>query len=71
MNNLYFSGSKVVDILPLISSGRAKAVLPVFSYDKKFRIVVAYDESVGLDPKEILKTIENEFDEIERKYHIS
>jgi hypothetical protein len=71
MNYLYFSGSKVVDILPLISNGRAKVVLPVFSYHRKFRVFVAYDESVGLDPKEILKTIENEFDEIERKYHIS
>jgi hypothetical protein len=30
---------------------------------------VAYDESVGLNPKDLLGTIENELQQIERKYN--
>jgi hypothetical protein len=69
IKELFYSGCKVVDILPIISTGRIKAMLPVFSYNKKFRVVVAYDESVGLNPKDLLGTIENELQQIERKYN--
>ena len=69
IKELFYSGCKIVDILPIISTGRVKAMLPVFSYNKKFRVLVAYDESVGLNPKDLLGTIENELQQIEKKYN--
>jgi len=69
IKELFYSGCKILDILPIISTGRIKAMLPVFSYNKKFRVAVAYDESVGLNPKDLVGTIENELEQIERKYN--
>lgn len=65
---LIYAGSKVIDMLPIISTGRAKVFLPIYSYNKQFRFFVNYDESVGIDPNELINTIDEILNDLEKKY---
>jgi hypothetical protein len=58
-SNLIYASSNVTDILPVISTGRCKMFLPVFSNNQNFRFLVCYDDSVVLNPQELIKSMES------------
>jgi hypothetical protein len=62
--HLFYGGSKVLEIIPILNSGRLKTFVPVFCYCKKFRLVVAYDTSLKREPTELVQCIQDSMEEI-------
>ena len=69
--NLVYCGSKVLDIIPITTTGFSHVFTGILSYSGHFRIIVCFDKSLQLDPNQFLKCIDHElkkFSENHRNY---
>jgi len=61
---LYYAGSLVTDIIPIVSSSGIKTTFIIFSYNNKFRFNVCSDEKAKLNRDEFVSIMENKLEEI-------
>lgn len=61
---LFYYGSKVTEIIPVLSTTGIKTAIPVFSYNDKFRFLVSTDETAKINRDEFVAVIEQTLDEM-------
>jgi hypothetical protein len=60
-NNLYYSGCKIIDMIPFITPGVTSSFIGIITYSGKFRFSICFDSVLGTDPELVLKYVAEEF----------
>jgi len=63
---LFFSGCKVEKIIPIASTQRIMAFVPIFSYNSEFSFSMSVDVESGIDNEKFIKYLEEELLEISK-----
>jgi hypothetical protein len=56
---LIYGGMKVIESFALTSCAQVKSCIPIYSYNKKFRIIYCGNAALDFHPRELIKHIEN------------
>ena len=67
---LYYSGSKVTELICYTSTGFLNSFLAVFSYNGTFRFVICFDEALGLDVDKYTNILVNEINYVSENINI-
>lgn len=59
---LQYGESTVIDMFPMLTPGFKPSFFVFFSYCGKFRVVVSIDHTLNINPKDVVKKIEEEVD---------
>jgi hypothetical protein len=65
--NLIYGGSKVLDLIPLLTTGFVHAVLGVVSYSDTFKFVLSYDTTLPQDPCKFIDYLDREMEILDSK----
>lgn len=61
---LFYDGMRCTKITPMATTSRLRAFIPVFSYNKKFGLMMSVDKDSKIDNKEFIKLIEVEIENL-------
>jgi hypothetical protein len=64
---LVYGGSKVLDLIPLLTTGFVHVVLGVVSYSDTFKFILSYDTSLQQDPSIFIDYLDREMEILESK----
>ena len=59
---LYLANSKLEYMIPIASNSRAKAFIPLTSYNNRFRFIFSVDKESEVDHKRIVNMVEEEIE---------
>ncbi len=59
---LYYNGSKLIDMIPMISTARVKTFLPIYSYDGGFRFLISVDKTCVVNNSKFIGEMEKDLD---------
>jgi NRPS condensation-like uncharacterized protein len=61
---LFYQGMRCTKITPMATTSRLRAFIPVFSYNKKFGLMMSVDKDSNIDNKEFIRIVEEEIEKL-------
>lgn len=61
---LFYGGSKVTELTPYVTAGRAKVFMGVVTYRKQFKFMISHDTILEVHPNEVVQAIEKIIEEL-------
>jgi hypothetical protein len=61
-HHLYYSGCKVIEMIPFTTPGITQSFVSIVSYSGKFRFSICFDSVLGTNPEIFLKYVAEEFE---------
>jgi len=67
-HHLYYSGCKVIDMIPFTTPGISQSFVSIVSYSGKFRFGICFDSVLNTNPETLLKYVSDELNLLKTSY---